>query len=167
MLSTIRVVGAFVSASISATAIALDVAAVSPDKPFGIYALIALAVFIALVVWGWGQAEYQLRSKSRINRALSDLATKRSDGATLLNEGIIASDSDKLVSWWVKVDKWQDDVRAGLRQIHPAAPDNWKALGMMKVRQFQGVTDPTQVRLLMMLSDRMDKLETFINDRTK
>ena len=110
-----------------------------------------------------------LFSSEIVTEALSQLSLERRIGVGIRNMGWDNTPLEKEEEWWQRVQQWLDTVCARMDSIHPADCNNWRVLGDVHMRNFSGVGvgRPDMERKLSMVTQWCDKLEAYINARTR
>lgn len=140
-----------------------------PEVPWQVLTLVAFAVFVGIVAWGWGTSEFRLHRMRERERYLTVLSALRQQGLRLQIEGWheVRHEKAALEHWWNRVQAWNANVQENMRHINRADPDNWTGIGTYETRSFDEVSDDLARRFLTMLAIRLEKLERYIDDRTK
>lgn len=162
----VRVGRVILGALFSASLLAVAVWGIYPDKPLYVYALIAFVIFFG---WGWGRAEIQIHNIKRIEKYLNQLAELRAEGVKLRNKGFEVISIEEEDDWWTKVVQWKSQVVESMNRINTADGKNWATLGTVKMQTFDGIGSnryETQ-RMLSMVTQWFEKLESYVNERTK
>ena len=109
-----------------------------------------------------------LATKTQHQLALVELAQLRTEGVRLRNEGWYHTPKEKDDEWWQDVERWLQTVGNIMACIHPADSDNWRTLGNVLMRGWGiGINRPEMDRRLSMLTQWFERLEVYINERTR
>ena len=73
----------------------------------------------------------------------------------------------EIEAWWPKVQDWVERTKAAMAMVHPADGENWATLDIVKLRPLQGVVVPDMQQKLSMLTQWLEKLATYIDERSK
>ena len=166
--TALRIWGALSSAAVTAVGLALNANGVG-GLNWSWTALIAFVVFGGFVIWGWGNSEWKSYRESQTEGVLSHLAVLRTAGIAFQNYGMHEIEKEsEITPWWDNtVTPWQNAVETVMRKRHKADPYNWRDIGTFTPRSFEGVRFSELNQRLTMLVIRLEKLERYINDRTK
>ncbi len=105
---------------------------------------------------------------SNKHELLSGLADLRQKGAVLLIEGTRVNSDDQAVEWWKSVtEAWLIDVKNTMSKIHRADASNWETLGLFSEQPFPSAYNPKVNNQLNILSQWIEKLQKYIDARTR
>ena len=165
----------------------LDVA-VAPTAGVILEPLVGVIVGVSGLIFVWigattrasllqrNEARYELQfavkgvfSDDAKQEALSQLSMERRVGVGLRNTGMDITPLDKEEDWWQRVQQWCETVCSRMDEIHPADRNNWYTLGDVHMRSFNGIgiNRPGMQRKLSMLTQWCERLEDYINERTR
>ncbi len=129
----------------------------------------AVAAFALLTLLCIADSFRRVIKTNQLKKVLAELSELKLKGAVLINEGNNDIKNDEQAEkWWEGVTtSWLPKVKSSMAKIHPADATNWETLGSFLPKTFPNAYNPMVNHRLTILSEWLEKLQKYIDERTR